>query len=196
MITPTVEWDERALLMHYRGWILSVAMDLTRRDGWRAQDLAQEGWIEMWRRVKEGRWNKRMPLDLALKVAAKDRMQTVLRNWRSMKNPAVTRVPLDELLQTHDSLVEALGLAETLAGVEWAYHHGEIYRVISEVLSQREREYVILRFWCGYRLPEMREWFGYNPSSLWRTARSKLREALGSLDSTLDSQVPSGPVRV
>jgi DNA-directed RNA polymerase specialized sigma24 family protein len=146
--------------------------------GWRIADLAQEGWIEMWRRsqnLKPG-----YPIDLQLKMAATDRMRTVLRNWRSVKNqPGLS---LDGLLEDRlqDDILTELGLTDHLLGVELAYHHGEIYAALND-LSPREREYVVLRFWCGYRLPQMRAHFGYEPSALWRTARVKLQEALGSL---------------
>lgn len=165
------------VLAHYRPWILAEAREINGGPGWRVQDLAQEGWIEMWARLSTDSWNKRLPQDLALKLHARDRMKTVRRNWLSMKNsiaePPSTSFgdsPMDELLWT-----------TSLGEVEWAYHHGEIHRVICEQLSPREREYVYLRFWCGYQLPEMRAHFGYNPSTLWKTARAKLSEALSSL---------------
>ena len=167
---------QEQLLKHYRPWILAVARDINGSPGWRIQDLAQEAWIEIWRRLTEDTWNKKLPLDLALKLHAKDRMRTVFRSWQTTTSQA-NQPSVDQDWQ----LEEILNLATTLDNLEWAYHRGQIYRVMNEVLSAREREYVYLRFWCGYQLPQMRAHFGYNPSSLWRTARTKLGEALISL---------------
>lgn len=168
---------QEILLARYRPWILTVARDLNGGPGWRVQDLAQEGWIEMWVRLSTDTWNKRFPLDLALKNHARDRMKTVLRNWRAMK----TSIAEPQNMSFGDSPMDELLMTETLGEAEWAYHHGEIHRAICELLTPREREYVYLRFWCGYQLPQMRAHFGYNPSSLWRTSRVKLQEVLKSL---------------
>ena len=67
-----------------------------------------------------------------------------------------------------------------LGRIELAYHHGEIAQAL-DGLTPREREYVFLRFWCGWKLPQMREHFGYEPSALWRKARPKLTLALAHL---------------
>lgn len=58
-----------------------------------------------------------------------------------------------------------------------AYFYGEISAALS-VLTPNERRYVNLRFWEGLSAPELKREFGYDPSSIWRTAKHRLRPVL------------------
>lgn len=68
----------------------------------------------------------------------------------------------------------AVGLLDR---VVQAYMDGEIWAAL-DVLTPNERKYVVLRFWEGYDPTELKQAFGYNPSSIWVTARERLRPAL------------------
>lgn len=67
-----------------------------------------------------------------------------------------------------------------LDGIEVAYHAGEIVRAL-DVLTPAQRKYVIARFWGGQTKAELRDLFGYDPSSLWRTAKPRLQDRLSYL---------------
>lgn len=58
-----------------------------------------------------------------------------------------------------------------------AYMYGEISAALS-VLTPNERRYVDLRFWEAYTPAELRKAFGYDPSSIWRSAKVRLRPVL------------------
>lgn len=61
-----------------------------------------------------------------------------------------------------------------------AYMYGEVSQALG-VLTANERRYVDLRFWEGYTPAELRKAFGYDPASIWRTAKVRLRPVLEEL---------------
>lgn len=67
-----------------------------------------------------------------------------------------------------------------LDGIEVSYHAGEIFDALA-VLTAAQRKYVVARFWGGNTASELHDLFGYDPSSLWRTAKPKLRVRLDNL---------------
>lgn len=73
---------------------------------------------------------------------------------------------------------------ESLEAVLMAYHDGEIVEAIN-ALSPTQREYVVLRFWCGMTNPEIAAVQGKTPSgvsSIWSKAiRPSLLERLSHL---------------
>jgi DNA-directed RNA polymerase specialized sigma24 family protein len=166
--------DERALLLSYRGWLRNTAVDLLAgRPLHRAEDLAQEGWIAMWRAVQDDRdVAVKAPLDWWLKRQALLRMQQCVRDWFT---PAKQRQHL--LVDDVASLVE---LSTVLPVLELAYHRGEVYAAVGR-LTPREREYVTLRFWGGANPAQLVDHFGYKPHGLWRTAAPKLALDLAHL---------------
>lgn len=167
------------LLKSYRPWLRKVASGMV--TGPAVEDLAQEGWIALWRAWlvwrKEGEGGA--PLDWWLKKKAHGRMLTlVTRDWQTQKAqawgiPAGAATVTDEPSVWDELLVD-------LPEVELAYHHGEIAEALDE-LTARQREYVVLRFWHGYRGAEMKQHFGYEPSALWRDAKKALISSLRHL---------------
>jgi RNA polymerase sigma factor (sigma-70 family) len=163
--------NERELLLAYRPWLRTTARNFLRgRPEHQAEDLAQEGWIAMWRAFQDDSGGA--PLDWWLKRQAILRMNQMIRDWLTT-NKQRAHLFTDDV----GALVE---LSAHVEGIEIAYHHGEILQALN-ALTSREREYVYLRFWCGWRQPQMIEHFGYKPSALWGTARPKLRAALAHL---------------
>lgn len=67
-----------------------------------------------------------------------------------------------------------------LDGIEVAYHAGEICAAL-DVLTPAQRKYVVARFWGGQSPSELRDLFGYDPASLWRTAKPRLQDKLCNL---------------
>lgn len=161
--------DEHALLGTYRPWLRVVAAGMTTPD--RAEDLASEGWIELWRASRS--YDGTAPLDWWLKHKAHRRMVTVVdRDWRTVK--ATQHVAVE----SEHAVWEQLRVE--LPAVELAYHRGQIAAALDR-LTRREREYVVARFWGGLNYPELTAHFGYQPQGLWRTARPKLAAALAHL---------------
>lgn len=164
--------NEVELLEHYRPWLRKVAAGMTLPD--RAEDLAQEGWIALWKATQS--YDGSAPLDWWLKRKAHGRMLVVIRNWGSIRNAQHRVVDFDFIESLGDELesawlIQAISLE--LPEVELAYHHGEIVAAL-DALTPREREYVVARFWGGLNHPELTAHFGYQPQGLWRTARRKL----------------------
>lgn len=163
------------LLASYRNWLRVVAAHMTVPD--KAEDLAQEGWIAMWRASQD--YDGSSPLDYWLKFKARGRMLMVVRNWQTSPN-----IPTDELADVWDALkVE-------LPEIEMAYHEGQVAKAL-DCLTPREREYVVARFWGGLNYPELTEYFGYPPQGLWRTAKLKLTQKLSDLRSTVGASTKS-----
>lgn len=57
------------------------------------------------------------------------------------------------------------------------YHEGLLAKSL-DVLTPAERKYVVLRFWYGLERKELAAEFGYDPHSLWQTAKPKMEAAL------------------
>lgn len=174
--------DEQDLLLAYRPWLRKVAAGMTLPT--LAEDLAQEGWIAMWRAMQS--YDGSSPLDWWLKRKAEDKMRTVVRDWTAQKRNLHRTYPAGDPME--DSYREGGAsiwdeLIVELGSIELAYHRGQVLAAINR-LAPREREYVTLRFWGGLNYPELTEHFGYPPQGLWRTSQAKLRESLAHLDAT------------
>lgn len=130
-----------ARLAPYRGWLRAVARSLT-RDIDEQADLAQEGWIAMWRALRtfdpdrpdvrsaarsEGAWLTR---------AARLRMTDVARRGTWTGTPSarghVRERPARPVDHT-DPLYECMAESDDYDLVLWAYHRGVIARVLSEL---------------------------------------------------------------
>lgn len=65
--------------------------------------------------------------------------------------------------------------------VDWMAHRREVVAAIN-TLTPRQREYVYLRFFEGYKSKDLRQHFGYDPQGLWSSpkngAKNKLRPLL------------------
>lgn len=75
---------------------------------------------------------------------------------------------------------EELQYCDDLESIEVAYHSGEIQDAL-DLLTPAQRQYVVARFWGGKTASELKELFGYDPHSLWATAKPKLQLRLGNL---------------
>lgn len=180
------ELAERALLAEYRPWLRTVARNLLsdRHQDW-IEDLAQEGWIGMWRALPKHD-PEVAPLDFHLKMVATNTMKSALQKWlraeRGGKQGARINYNQGEIAVGHSAEVDFWSVfGVDLPGVELAYHYGEIAQALAE-LSPKQREYVILRFWYGYDQPAIQAHFGYVPRGVWAAARKKLSVALANLN--------------
>jgi RNA polymerase sigma factor (sigma-70 family) len=169
---------QQTILDNYRHWLTLKAADLT-ADKELQKDLAQEGWIEMWKALKTFN-EKRGSLPSWLTMKARGRMYDYLRTGgrtnRTGRGGATVAIPAPA-----DKFEE---IAETEQTFEEAYHKGEIWSAVDS-LPKRQREYVRLRFYLGILPKEMVDYFGYEPNALWKYAKPVLKERLSHLDSSI-----------
>jgi|SRR6185312_5311869 len=170
--------DQRGLLLHFRPWLRRVAGGMMHSRPSLAEDLAQEGWIEIWRASRRYDPSKNSSAEAFLKHCATQRMLTVIRDWcaqqRDMRVTFAT-TPSDTIdladLMALNAIIETDGL-------ELDYHEGRIKQAL-EVLDERERWYVEQRFWHGLDHKAMEKTLGrYVPQTMWRWIRPKLEAEL------------------
>ena len=156
--------DKNELLRSYRGWLFKVAIDIAglREGGQLVQELAQEGYIAMWRSLDSFEPGAGS-LPHWLTSNARRRMLEVLRRDARFGKPesrgvhtrpesvGATQGSLDELSDAGwdrqaDFDVEELVLE--------AYMRGSVHRAL-RVLSPDQLRYVELRFWQGWSETQM-----------------------------------------
>lgn len=186
--------DKNELLRSYRGWLYHTAIELAglREGGQLVQELAQEGYIAMWRSLETFKPGEGS-LPHWLTSNARRRMLEVLRRGARFGKPesrgvhsrpqsiGATEGSLDELREAGwdhhaDDEVEDIVLT--------AYMNGAIHRAL-KALSPDQRRYVELRFWHGWSETQMyqRRVFDQNVNvrGLWtgkHGAAAKLRNEL------------------
>lgn len=186
--------DKNELLRSYRGWLYRVAIELggLREGGQLVQELAQEGYIAMWRSLDN--FDPALgSLPHWLTKNARARMLEVLRRDARFGKPEARGVhtrpqsigasegSLDELRDAGwdhkaDDEVEDLVLQ--------AYMRGSVHRALS-VLTPDQRRYVELRFWKGWSETQMYQRRAFDPEvnvrGLWTGksgAAARLRDEL------------------
>lgn len=139
------------------------------------KDLAQEGWIAMWKALKVHDATQG-PLDWWLKYRARGRMLQYFR-LKYLRETAVDGSSEEDSSSFWDRVMEPV-----VEQLEMAYHEGQIREAVDS-LTSRQREYVHLRFWKDYRDSELTAHFGYEPGGLWRAGKKRLKEQLNHLQS-------------
>lgn len=186
--------DKNLVLGDYRKWLLAVAnrMVVTSQGGrgsdyeGRVQELAQEGYIAMWRALDSFDPAKGAMASWLVR-AAEMRMSDVVRRGVLFGKPAqrgTVRVE-DRAVMEALSEVEEHELERRISywlpeGLALAYHRGAIHQAICR-LTPDEQRYVVLRFWHGKSNPEIDPHVEGNVVHIWRTAKDKLRGDLGKL---------------
>lgn len=179
---------DTAVLADYEKWLHAVTNSLTTPA--EHDDIVQEGRVAMWRALSTYD-ESRGALASWLTRAAEMRMKDVA--WGSGQptghEPLRGSRPVEEgpsLDGEPEEIVQAL-----LGYVEEAYHDGEIMKIIREVLTPRQQEYVFLRFWGGLeprsQAPQVRALILEFPVLAerwhWQRARALLAERLSHLAS-------------
>ncbi len=178
----------RETLMYYRPMIENMAKGLRRLNAstnW--EDIAQEGFIEVWKMLDKGETRQGHILK-----AARNRMISKLIHFRDFKHPEVKN---HFVIEAHAPVAgEGVGIEKSVwadleanddvEAVSVAYHAGEVAKALAR-LTPNQRKYVFMRFYQGMTHAEIAEVFGYNPGCVWsdkrRGAREKLRAELGHL---------------
>lgn len=138
-------------------------------------DLAQEGWIAVWRALPT------VPVHLLRDAdalegwcigVARNRMRNWIRDELSApRRGSRATVPASDVIV---DLVEALSGSLTLQTIDQAYHDGRVAAAL-DALPPRQREYVVARFWHGISTTELQKTF--SPRT-WQQARRRLELAL------------------
>lgn len=169
MTTATVPVED------YLGWLHSranalLSADLHAGTALDRDDLVSVGMEAMWRAGESYDPTKgALPSWLTMRAAGSMKDQLRTANKHEMYG-----VYLD--LATDDKSKDE-DLSDLLIR---AYHGGEIYKAISQ-LTQRQRDYIYLRFWRGWTSSTFtREW-GYDPRGVWAGAQKSLRKSLSHL---------------
>lgn len=177
------------MLGKYRRWLLKTASELAPRRPNDWLDLAQEGWVAMWRALRS--FDPARGAEVTyLQTAARMRMVECLRRSLWTGTPGarghIRETPATPVDPDWDWVDEAVSAAALCQDLDEAYHRGEILAAINR-LTPTQRQYVYLRFWLGYRQSELADIFGCNPRLLWDAstagAKYKLRAELEALAS-------------
>ncbi len=175
-------------LAHYRPMIERMAKSIRRVNAstnW--EDIAQEGFIEVWKMLDKGETRQGVILK-----AARNRMISQLIHFRDFKHPGVSNffameahaTTVGEGVGIEHSVWADLQATDDVESVYTAYHEGEIGRAL-EALTPNQRKYVHMRFYEGKTHAEIEAVFGYNPGCVWSDkkhgAREKLRTELAHL---------------
>jgi RNA polymerase sigma factor (sigma-70 family) len=183
------------VLPDYRGWLRKVAGGMLGPHHEALDDLVQEGAIAMWRAI--GTLDPdRSTTDFWLKTSALNRMKTVVQRNHWTGQPKRTNgghggsKPEQPLLSLNalsadvepDYDPEDVSASYALTDAEWAYHEGEIGAALQR-LTQRERDYVLRRFWAGWVGPQLDEHFETTSNNIWRKAKPELAAELAHLRS-------------
>lgn len=161
--------EQEDLLAAYRRWLLRKAWEFT-RDPERARDLAQEGWIAMWRAAQTD-----PPAGVSrqtyLMNTARYRMQKCItkQTWLGMPTRRTTgyggtarRVWARDVEVAHGGIADLGDLDEkgtSYEDIEYAYHHGEIMTALAG-LTPLQRQKVFRTFWLDERMPTGGWWYG------------------------------------
>lgn len=177
------------LLKELKPWIDWRAFHYTRDNNIRSE-LSQEGWIAAWKALQKS--TGKNPKSYAMK-AAEWRILNVLtrgdltsEHKRAYGAHKIRDTATDYQYLESDDEKSAFDLAvkdlitEEQVYQDVKYHHNEIMKAVNK-LTDKQKEYVLLRFWVELNSPELTEHFGYAPWGLWSKVRRDLIQELEHL---------------
>lgn len=161
----------------------SMARSATASNKQHEDDAVQEALIAVWQMHQQNphltnEYTNGIMRRRVISVARGDKL-TGQESRQGHASRTATLVPLD----TDDGYINLLTAADLLHNVELAYHRGEIQAALLR-LSDRERTYVVLRFWHGYTPAEIMAHTDLKRATMdvyWARAKTKLRAALPHL---------------
>jgi len=139
-----------------------------------ADDLAQEGWVAVWRALPT------VPVHLLSDADALEGWcigvaRNKMRNW-IRDELAAPRRGLNNETST-GALFEALSHSESLEAVDLGYHEGRLSLAL-DALPPGQREYVLSRFWLGIPTTELHGTGSRFSNKTWVGAKKNLLRAL------------------
>jgi RNA polymerase sigma factor (sigma-70 family) len=199
--------DVNSLLRDFKPWLYKEAYrwasvyGRNSRDNDYIEDLAQEGWVAMWRSGQsfDPENEKGLTLRQCVLADARSRIKLCAARGDSLgqgkefsEHKTQARVPQSAIKHVPDlgiesvdqdpDIVAALAVGESLDFVALAYHEGEIMKAINE-LSSKQRDVVYLRFWCGMTQQEINAAYNVDSYAVWHAAKQVLKVKLSHLAS-------------
>lgn len=167
--------DQRQLLASLGPKLRSRAAAMLGGQSRYTDDLAQEGWVAVWRALPTVPAHLLSDAD-ALEGWCIGVARNRMRNWIRDELAAPRRGLNNEVTAGHEivELFEALSGSLTLETVDQAYHDGRVAAAL-DALAPRQREYVVARFWHGVPTTELQR--SFSPRT-WQQARRRLELAL------------------
>jgi hypothetical protein len=165
--------DDNDTLTSYRLWLLKMATVYLADNPDEWQDLAQEGYIAMWRALKtydETRGS--LPAWLTYKAAFRMQRCAGDKTWTgstSRKQGRNKFVPVPQDYMPNED-IDSLTIQEIPASIELAYHHGQIAQIL-EGFSPAVRTALFRRFWLDESVHK----------SAWKSAIPELQAKLAHL---------------
>lgn len=161
------ELTNAEVVERYWKWAHHMAWLYTRHFSPLQDDLAQEALLAIWQTL-ERKGTKADVSATYLAMAGKHRMKDVLSGRPMLGSPAEggqtyrpREVAIESIAEQAPDFWDELTGVDALAGVELAYHEGEIMAAISS-LRPEHRQYVMMRFWGGMRDVEIGPVFGWS----------------------------------
>ena len=170
---PAITDDEqRALLKRIRPKLRRLAATLTRDTDF-IDELAQEGWIAVWKEVN----SKGSLPEGMLMMAARNKMFNRIKFDTQQCRDIRRSIPVSAINWEGDTS-DLFGAVDVdLTAVEDAYHEGRILEAVNK-LPKVQRAYVIRRFWHGWTKAPLEVYFSKNPNDIWRYAKKNLEREL------------------
>lgn len=168
------EAEQQKILQSFRPWLRTVAAGFPDTQPSRVEELAQEGWIAVWRAVSKNKDDR--PLEPFLKQCAINRMRDVFSEWTAASRNVYMTHPAD---MTPGKINLWDMLRTDLGDIEMAYHHGEIMDAINR-LPRTQKAYVLRKFWHNWPKQSLEIYFN-SPEYTWRVAKANLAEELAHL---------------
>lgn len=147
------------------------------------KDLAQEAWVDAWRRLQDGDLDAG---DIGMLVqGARWKMLGILDGNKTYGADGKRRATgaVDKLVTVADDSLFWTQLQHNLNDLEAAYHHGEIGEAIAD-LTPKQQRYIHQRFWLDKSDAQMKAEFGSNPTMIWYRVKGLLRDRLSHLEDT------------
>lgn len=181
--------DSSKVLPRYKNWLLKIAWEYSSNLS-EVQDLAQEGYIAMWKALQTFDESKNIKLSTHLMNKARWRISEVRARGTYTGMPSRAGKRHTAGTEANKNTEQSVDMSESMFDIEisdnidsilLAYHHGEIMEAINSLpVQQRKRVYD--RFWKNdYDAKNSAWWFGKRIG-----ARDRLKERLGHLESILD----------
>lgn len=137
--------QQRTVLERYRRWLLKVAGEMAAAQGWwrwsERHDLAQEGWIAMWRALRTFDPSRGAEATY-LTTAARLRMAECLKRETWTGTPMVRGHHREKPASPVERMVEPGTQFTLIEDADWAYHRQQIMHALA-LVSPGDRAYVV-----------------------------------------------------
>lgn len=173
-----------AILAQYEPWVRWKAKQFSK---FPAEDLVQEALIAMWKELKRYDPAKGIPLDYIMKRRCSWRMMDIAsgKPWTS-DQPYYRHTGLKFTASSLDEVfngIEDTYAEDSFRAAEFSAHTEDIVKALKG-LTERQREYAVVRLMYGFKQSEIVDYFGYEAHGLLtKKHKDQLRKSLAHLES-------------